>query len=65
MALIVGPREQVGRDGGSFQECVVDTLGGITYYGRYCTIRDNEFAPPTSMSGRKWIQIFRTPDNTQ
>lgn len=67
MALIVGPGERVGRDGGSFQECSVslNVLAGMTRYGRYCTIRDNEQAPPTSTTGRKWVQIFRTPDNTQ
>ncbi|ELA9360637.1 MULTISPECIES: hypothetical protein [Vibrio harveyi group] len=62
MALIVGPGEKVGRDGGSFQEC---SSTGITTYGRYCTIRDNEQAPPTSDTGRKWKQIYRTPDNTE
>lgn len=66
MALIVGPKELVGRDGGTFQECSVDTRGNVTdWYGRYCTIRDYEYAPPTSTAGRKWIQIYRTPDNTE
>lgn len=32
---------------------------------RYCTIRDNEYAPPTSASGRVWVQIYRTPDNQE
>ncbi|MFM4741975.1 hypothetical protein [Aeromonas veronii] len=64
MALIVGPKELVGRDGGSFQECSVDMWGTVTTkYERYCTIRDNEYAPPVSTSGRKWVQIFRTPDS--
>lgn len=66
MALIVGPKELVGRNGGSFQEGSVDIFGNITYrHGRYCTIRDNEYAPPTSVAGRKWVQIYRTPDNTE
>jgi len=66
MALIVGPKQLVGRDGGSFQECSVDLWNNVSSkYGRYCTIRDNEYAPPTSTEGRKWVQIYRTPDNTQ
>lgn len=65
MALIVGPSEFVGRSGGSFQECSVDAYGHVLkVYGRYCTIRDEEKAPPTSTQGRKWKQIYRTPDNT-
>lgn len=64
MALIVGPKEIVGRDGGSFQECSVNFLDAVTTrYERYCTIRDYEYAPPTSAPGRKWVQIFRTPDS--
>ncbi|MGK4233841.1 hypothetical protein ACK2MR_22335 [Providencia hangzhouensis] len=64
MTLIVGPKEKVGRDGGSFQECGVNAFGMVTHrYERYCTIRDDEFAPPTSAPGRKWVQIFRTPDS--
>ena len=64
MALIVGPSEYVGRSGGSFQECSVDYLGSVDQkFGRYCTIKDNEKAPPTSRVGHKWVQIFRTPDN--
>ena len=44
----------------------MDIFGNITYrHGRYCTIRDNEYAPPTSVAGRKWVQIYRTPDNTE
>lgn len=66
---IVTPHHLVGRDGGSFQECSVGTMMGYETvakkYGRYCTIRDNEYAPPTSVAGRKWVQIFRTPDNTE
>ncbi len=62
MALIVGPSEKVGKSGGSFQEC--NALGTVLF-GRYCTIRDHEQAPPTRVSGRKWKQIFRTPDNTE
>lgn len=66
MALVVGPHELVGRNGGSFQECSVDLWGTVNQsYGRYCTIRDNEYAPPTSQTGRKWKQIYRTPDNTE
>lgn len=64
MANVVGPKTLVGRDGGSFQECDVSLLGIVlARYPRYCTIRDNEYAPPTSTSGRKWVQIFRTPDD--
>ncbi|AZS97089.1 hypothetical protein EI265_03515 [Salmonella enterica] len=67
MAIYVGPHNVVGRDGGSFQECDMDTSTHtvIRTYGRYCTIRDNEYAPPTSVAGRYWLQIFRTPDNTE
>ena len=66
MAIYLSPGKKVGRDGGSFQECVMDTTNhSVTYrYGRYCTIRDHEIAPPTSTSGRHWLQIYRTPDNT-
>lgn len=65
MSLIVGPHEHVGRNGGSFQECEVLMLTNTSWkiYGRFCTIRDNEYAPPTSVAGRKWVQIYRTPDN--
>lgn len=68
---VVTPHHLVGRDGGSFQECSVMTMEWASIdivtekYGRYCTIRDNEYAPPTSVPGRKWVQIFRTPDNTE
>jgi hypothetical protein len=67
MALIVGPHSTVGRDGGSFQECSVGLFESVVTktYGRYCTIRDNQVAPPTSAPGRKWVQIFRTPDDTE
>ena len=67
MAIYVGPGSRIGRDGGSFQECVMNTNNhSVTLrYGRYCTIRDNEQAPPTSQAGRHWIQIYRTPDNTE
>lgn len=67
MGLYVKPHEKVGRSGGSFQECDINTLTHqiIREYGRYCTIRDNEFAPPTSVSGRFWHQIYKTPDNTE
>lgn len=53
MAIYVGPHNVVGRDGGSFQECDMDTSTHtvIRTYGRYCTIRDNEYAPPTSVAG--------------
>ncbi|EPJ2836269.1 hypothetical protein ACTHGC_003649 [Vibrio parahaemolyticus] len=37
----------------------------VAKYGRYCTIRDHELAPPTSTAGRHWLQIYRTPDNTE
>lgn len=64
MAKVVGPHTQVGGDGGSFRECDVGSWGSvIATYNRYCTIRDNEYAPPTSVAGRKWVQIFRTPDD--
>ncbi|WAG27170.1 hypothetical protein EEA47_12835 [Vibrio alginolyticus] len=67
MAIYVAPGNKVGRDGGSFQECQMNTSNHtvIKKYGRYCTIRDNELAPPTSAAGRHWLQIFRTPDNTE
>ncbi|HIF9436776.1 TPA: hypothetical protein ACX6SL_000886 [Photobacterium damselae] len=68
MTCIVTPGTYIGRNGGSFQECSVYTLYPDTVretYGRYCTIKDNEKAPPTSQSGRKWYQIYRTPDNTE
>lgn len=72
MDFIVGPKEKVGRNGGSFQECTVSTASILTgnekvdkKFGRYCTIKDNEYAPPTKQSGRKWVQIFRTPDDTE
>lgn len=64
MAKVVGPHTLVGRDGGSFRECSVGSSDTVTeVYNRYCTIRDNEYAPPTSIAGRKWVQIFRTPDD--
>lgn len=68
---IITPNHRTARNGGSFQECSVTASPGLGYeivtkrYGRYCTIRDNENAPPTSVAGRKWVQIFRTPDNTE
>lgn len=67
MAIYVAPNNLVGRDGGSFQECDINTTNHtiIKNYGRYCTIRDNEKAPPTSKPGRFWHQIYRTPDNTE
>lgn len=67
MVVHVRPNGNIGRDGGSFQECDFDTsTNTITRkYGRYCTIRDNESAPPTSTAGRYWVQIYRTPDNTE
>lgn len=67
--LIVGPHELVSRNGGSFQECTTFKFAQYETvsekHGRYCTIRDNEYAPPTSKPGRKWVQIYRTPDNTE
>ncbi|PHS59766.1 MAG: hypothetical protein COB00_17370 [Alcanivorax sp.] len=67
MAIYVSPGRLVKRNGGSFQEAEINTLTNtITRrYGRYCTIKDNEQAPPTSNPGRYWVQIFRTPDNTE
>ena len=54
MAIYVGPHSKVGRNGGSFQECDINTTNHTVTrkYGRYCTIRDNEYAPPTSVPGR-------------
>ena len=65
--LNIKPGEVVGRSGGSFQEVTLNAeRTQVTYkYGRYCTIRDNEIAPPTSKPGRYWLQIYRTPDNTE
>lgn len=67
MAFYVAPGNKVGRDGGSFQECKMNTTNDtvVAKYGRYCTIRDHELAPPTSTAGRHWLQIYRTPDNTE
>lgn len=67
MAIYVAPGNRVGRDGGSFQECKMNTENHtvVAKYGRYCTIRDHELAPPTSTAGRHWLQIYRTPDNTE
>jgi len=67
MAIYVAPGNFVGRDGGSFQEVTMNTSDHsiVTRYGRYCTIRDSEQAPPTSKPGRHWLQIYRTPDNTE
>lgn len=67
MAIYVAPGHLVGRDGGSFQEVTMNTSNhSVTArHGRYSTIRDNEQAPPTSKPGRHWLQVFRTPDNTE
>lgn len=67
MAIYVGPGQKVQRDGGSFQEVSIDIFTHIVKnrYGRYCTIRDHEQAPATSKPGRHWLQIYRTPDNTE
>jgi hypothetical protein len=67
MAIYVAPHHRVERDGGSFQEVTMNTSTHtiLSRHGRYCTIRDNEYAPPTSVPGRHWLQIFRTPDNTE
>lgn len=67
MGIYVAPNNSVGRNGGSFQECDINTSTHTVTkeYGRYCTIRDNENAPPTSKPGRFWHQIYRTPDNTE
>lgn len=56
MAIYVAPHNKVGRDGGSFQECDMNTANHtvLRKYGRYCTIRDEEYAPPTSVAGRHW-----------
>ena len=67
MGIDVAPNNSVERNGGSFQECDINTnTHTVTKeYGRYCTIRDHENAPPTSKPGRFWHQIYRTPDNTE
>lgn len=65
MAIYVAPVHMVGRDDGSFQECTMSGNMVVSKHGRYCTIRDNEKAPPTSKPSRHWLQIFRTPDNTE
>lgn len=67
MAIYIAPGHVVGRDGGSFQEVTMNTQthSVVAKYGRYCTIRDNEKAPATSKPSRHWLQIFRTPDNTE
>lgn len=67
MAIYVSPGQKVGRDGGSFQETSINTQTHVVVskYGRYCTIRDHEVAPPTSKPSRHWLQIYRTPDNTE
>lgn len=67
MANTVAPGNRIGRSGGSFQEVTLNATktGVISKHGRYCTIRDNEQAPPTSKPGRHWLQIYRTPDNTE
>ncbi|NQD80222.1 hypothetical protein HP436_08510 [Pseudomonas sp. CrR14] len=65
MAIYVAPGIKVARNGGSFQECTMNGSSVKQKHGRYCTIRDNEIAPPTSKPGRHWVQIFRTPDNTE
>ncbi|MNC74200.1 hypothetical protein D3C75_1255150 [compost metagenome] len=67
MAIYVSPGYRVGRDGGSFQEVTMNTTNHTVTarHGRYCTIRDNEQAPATSRPGRHWLQIYRTPDNTE
>lgn len=67
MAIYVAPGNLVDRDGGSFQEVTMNTSNhSVTArHGRYSTIRDNEKAPPTSKPGRHWLQVFRTPDNTE
>lgn len=49
MALIVGPKEPVDRNGGPFQECNVDVWGYVTHI----LYDSNEYAPPTSIAGRK------------
>lgn len=67
MAIYVAPGSRVQRDGGSFQEVTMNTSTHTVTakFGRYCTIRDNEQAPATSKPGRHWLQIYRTPDNTE
>jgi len=66
MALYFTPNQNVGRNGGSFQESDINSARVVTKsYGRYCTVRDHEVCPPTSKPGRYWLQIFRTPDNTE
>lgn len=67
MPIYVSPGIRVARDGGSFQEVSMNTATHtvVSRYGRYCTIRDHEQAPPTSKPSRHWLQIYRTPDNTE
>ncbi|PYC20239.1 hypothetical protein DMO17_18755 [Aquipseudomonas alcaligenes] len=65
--VLLAPGDKTERNGGSFQECTINPYSGSLTgrYGRYCTIRDFEKAPPTSKPGRYWLQIFKTPDNTE
>lgn len=67
MGIYIVPGHKMARDGGSFQEVQMntDTHQILQMFGRYCTIRDHEQAPPTSKPGRHWHQIYRTPDNTE
>ena len=67
MTVYVTPGNVLGRDGGSFQEVTLNAAKGAVdaRHGRYCTIRDHEKAPPTSKPSRHWLQIYRTPDNTE
>ena len=65
MAIFVGPHQKVGKNGGSFHEVTMNGKTVVSKYGRYCTIRDDEYAPPTSEPDRHWLQIYRTPDNTE
>ncbi len=67
MGIKIVPGHKVGRDGGSFQEVELSptTQQILKTFDRFCTIRDDEQAPPTSKPSRHWHQIFRTPDSTE
>ena len=64
---VYAPGHVLGRDGGAFQEVTLNAAKSavVAKHGRYCTIRDHEKAPPTSQPSRHWMQIYRTPDNTE
>ncbi len=64
---VYAPGHVLGRDGASFQEVTLNAAKSAVAakHGRYCTIRGQEKAPPTSKPPRYWMQIYRTPDNTE